>query len=141
MRRGKAAGLLRKFGQRIISHRFALWRFNVRRGQALGDATVKLCGKIRKRVLRDAMARYKGKVAAVVREERLRAKLGGRLHAQDSRLKESVMRAWQRFHEIWQRGRKYLRRSMLKTQTRLLERGMGSWKAAMVKLSETMMRA
>lgn len=87
------------------------------------------------------MARYKGKVAAVVREERLRAKLGGRLHAQDSRLKESVMRAWQRFHEIWQRGRKYLRRSMLKTQTRLLERGMGSWKAAMVKLSETMMRA
>ncbi len=80
----KAGDLLRKFGLRILRHRFNLWHFNVKRGEVLGDATFKICGKLRKRILRESFGKYRDKVSRLQREERLRNKLGRRLMGMDS---------------------------------------------------------
>ena len=92
VRRGRKAGdLLRKFGLRIIRHRFTLWHFNVKRGEVLGDATFKICGKLRKRMLRETFAKYKEEVSRLKREERLQQQAGKQadgtgLAAQEDRL-------------------------------------------------------
>ncbi len=87
------------------------------------------------------MQKYKHKVQLMVREERLRAKLGGKLAGMDSQVKRRVWDSFRAFHVIWQKGRKYIRRVMIKSGHRMMVRGMNSWKAAMVNLSESMMRA
>ena len=70
---------MRKFGLRILKHRFSLWNFNINRGAVLGRATLKICGKLKKRIQRESFAKYKSKVELVIREERLRRKLGSKL--------------------------------------------------------------
>lgn len=131
---------MRKFGLRILKHRFTLWNFNINRGAALGSATLKICGKLKKKIQREAFNKYKAKVQLVIREERLRKKLGSRLEGMDERVKRRIFDAFKEFHVLWQKCRKYLRRVMVKSGQRLELRAINSWKAAMVKLSESQLR-
>ena len=73
----------------------------------------------------------------VKREERLRRKLGDKLNGMDARVKRRIFDGFKEFHVLWNKSKKYLRRVMLKSGQRMLLRGVNSWKAAMVKLSES----
>lgn len=142
VKRGRKAGdLLRKFGLRITRHRFNLWHFNVKRGEVLGDATFKICGKLKKRILRETFAKYKDKVSRLRREERLKNKLGRKLMGMDSQIKKRAFEGFVLFHQMSQRAKRYFNRMFVKGDRRLLTRGMNSWKAAMVNYDETMIMA
>ena len=88
-------------------------------------------------MLREHFGRYKNKVDRLRREEKLKNKLGNRLMGMDSKIRERAYQAFVIHHQMCIKAKKYFLRVFDKGDKKMLQKGLNSWKAAMVALSES----